>query len=161
MQTGPRMDAEAIAGTAQILCGRGLAPASPTVMHATTMLSCMRRQCCRRCWRSRRGCVSHFRSEGFNRGWKLKRNKKRTARACKRVGVTPLTAPIGRYTNWDFWPERANGWAPPHSPHPVVATPIGIFATCKRSGFVLQRATKLSDLLRLACSVLTCVSYDM
>jgi len=27
MQTGPRMDAEAIAGTAQIHCGRGLTPA--------------------------------------------------------------------------------------------------------------------------------------
>jgi len=35
------------------------------------------------------------------------------------VGVTPLIAPIG-----------------------PVATQIGIFATCKRGGFVLQRATK-------------------
>jgi len=33
-------------------------------------------------------------------------------------------------------------WASPHSSHPLVATPIGIFATCKRGGFVLQRATK-------------------
>jgi len=30
----------------------------------------------------------------------------------------------------------------PHSSHPLVATPIGIFATCKRGGLVLQRATK-------------------
>jgi len=33
-------------------------------------------------------------------------------------------------------------WASPHSSHPLVATPIGSFATCKRGGFVLQRATK-------------------
>ena len=125
MQTGPRMDAEAIAGTAHILCGRGLTPLSSQMLEVT------------------QGCVSHYRSEGFNRGWKLIRIKKRTARACKRVGVTPLTAPSGRYTNWNFWPERANGWASPHSPHLVVAIPIGIFATWKRSGFVLQRMTKL------------------
>jgi len=46
--------------------------------------------------------VSHNRSEGFNQGWKLIRIKKRTARACKRVGVTPLTTPSGRYIKWDF-----------------------------------------------------------
>jgi len=33
-------------------------------------------------------------------------------------------------------------WASPHSSHPLVATPIGIFATCKQGGFVLQRPTK-------------------
>jgi len=33
-------------------------------------------------------------------------------------------------------------WASPHSSHPLVATPIGIFAMCKPGGFVLQRATK-------------------
>jgi len=33
-------------------------------------------------------------------------------------------------------------WASPHSLHPLGATPMGIFATCKRGGFVLQRATK-------------------
>jgi len=47
--------------------------------------------------------VSHYRSEGFNRGWKvITYIKNRTARACTQVGVTPLTAPTGRYTNWDF-----------------------------------------------------------
>ena len=35
-------------------------------------------------------------------------------------------------------------WASPNSSHPLVATPIGIFATCKRGGFVFQRATKLA-----------------
>ena len=33
-------------------------------------------------------------------------------------------------------------WVSPHPSHPLVATPIGIFATCKRGGFVLKRATK-------------------
>jgi len=33
-------------------------------------------------------------------------------------------------------------WASPHSSHPLVTTPIGIFATCKQGGFVLQRVTK-------------------
>jgi len=38
--------------------------------------------------------------------------------------------------------ELQQAWASPHSSHPLVATPIGIFATCKQGGFVLQRATK-------------------
>jgi len=57
-------------------------------------------------------------SEGFNRSWKLivikeKLRRERTAS----VGVTPLNSTLGRCPN-------------------------GIFATCKRGGFVLQRATK-------------------
>jgi len=130
MQTGPRMDAEAIAGTAQILCGRGLTPAwrwGPALL--SQMLEVTVRVCL---------SLQEWRVD-----WKLIRINKKTARASKRVDVTPLTAPSGRYTSWDFWPERANGWASPYSSHPVVATPIRIFATCIRSGFVLQRATKL------------------
>ena len=33
-------------------------------------------------------------------------------------------------------------WASPHSSHPLVAKPIGIFATCERGGFLFQRASK-------------------
>ena len=54
-------------------------------------------------------------SLSLSRGWKLIKIKKRKARAYSKR---------------------------PHSSHPLVATPIGIFATCKRGGFVLQRATK-------------------
>jgi len=57
-------------------------------------------------------------SEGFNRSWKsivIKENPRRERTAS--VGVTPLKCTLGRY-------------------------PSGIFTTCKRGGFVLQRATK-------------------
>jgi len=62
--------------------------------------------------------ASQSRSEGCNRSWKsivIKKflRRKRTAS----VGVTSLNCTLGRHPN-------------------------GIFATCKRGGFVLQRATK-------------------
>jgi len=64
--------------------------------------------------------ASYSRSEGFNRSWKsiVIKEKLRRERTVS-VGVTPLTGncTLGRYPN-------------------------GIFATCKRGGFMLQRATK-------------------
>jgi len=45
--------------------------------------------CRRMCRRSRRGCVSHYKSDGFNRGWKLTRIKKRKARAYNKRGCNP------------------------------------------------------------------------
>jgi len=62
--------------------------------------------------------ASQSRSGGFNRSWKsivIKKKLRRERTAS--VGVTPLNCTLGRYPN-------------------------GIFATCKRGGFVLQRATK-------------------
>jgi len=62
--------------------------------------------------------ASQSRSEGFNRSWKsivIKKKLRRERTAS--VGVTPLNCTLDRYPN-------------------------GIFATCKRSGFVLERATK-------------------
>ena len=62
--------------------------------------------------------ASQSRSEGFNRSWKLIVIKKKFRRErTASVGVTPLNCTLGRYPN-------------------------GIFATCKRGGFVLQRVTK-------------------
>jgi len=62
--------------------------------------------------------ASLSRIEGFNRGWKSTVIKKKLRRErTASVGVTPLNCTHRRYPN-------------------------GIFATCKRGGFVLQRATK-------------------
>jgi len=62
--------------------------------------------------------ASQSRSEGFSRSWKsiIIKKKMRRERTAS-VGVTPLNCTLGRYPN-------------------------GIFAMCKRGGFVLQRATK-------------------
>jgi hypothetical protein len=76
-------------------------------------------------WERDKSCMSvganissQSRSERFNRSWKsivIKKKLRRERTAS--VGVTPLNCTLGRYPN-------------------------GIFATCKRDGFVLQRATK-------------------
>ena len=62
--------------------------------------------------------ASQSSSEGFNQSWKsiVIKEKLRCERKAS-AGVTPLNCTLGRYPN-------------------------GIFATCKRGGFVLQRATK-------------------
>jgi len=66
---------------------------------------------------------SQSRSEEFNRSWKLivTKEKLRRERTIS-VAVTPLDRTLGRYPN-------------------------AIFATCKRGGFVLQRATKTAKKL--------------